>query len=253
MNIRRWWASTAALAFASTLAQACSGRGGSTGGLAGGFDETDLDAAAVADSSPPADDGNATLPPSADDASSTPPASKPRDAGRVDGSASRDAGRPDAAVVVGDAGDLDALRQTCVDHINMYRATLNLSPLARATPSQEACSDKGAKQDGSTDMAHSSGGMCPGFGGQDTCPDLPVGGFGNATLQSSLIQCLDEMWAEGPPPSGTSVDQCIQDYTGCFLKHGHYINMSMASYHTVSCGFYEISSASWWGNQDFAY
>jgi hypothetical protein len=173
MNIRRWWATTAALAFASTMAQACSGRGGSTGGLTGGFDGTDVDAAA--DTSAPADAGGAAVPASADDASSALPASSPRTAGRVDASASRDAGRADA------------------------------------------------------------------------------GGFGNATLQSSLIQCLDEMWAEGPPPAGTSVDQCIQDYTGCFLKHGHYINMSMASYHTVSCGFYEVSSASWWGNQDFAY
>lgn len=106
-------------------------------------------------------------------------------------------------------------------------------------------------QDGTSGTAHSSAGMCPGTGGQDSCPSLPVGG--GATLQSSLNQCLAQMWAEGPPPAGTTVAQCIQNYTGCFLQHGHWINMS-DSYMThtaVSCGFYQMSNGYYWGNQDF--
>jgi hypothetical protein len=137
-----------------------------------------------------------------------------------------------------------------VDHINMYRATLNLAPLKRATPAQEACSDMGASMDATTNSPHYSAGGCPPFGAQDTCPDLPVGGFSGATLQSSLIQCLDQMWAEGPPPG--TVMACIQDYQGCFLKHGHYINMSDSSSKIVSCGFYLMSNGHYWGNQDFA-
>ena len=170
-------------------------------------------------------------------------------------SSPRDARAPDAASAGNpDSSDsLDAVRQACVDHINMYRATLKLAPLARASASVEACSDQGAMHDATTNMAHSSAGMCPGTGAQDTCPDLPVGGFSGATLMSSLMQCLDQMWAEGPPPSGTTVAQCIQDYSGCFLKHGHYINMS-DSYMMqtgVSCGFYQMSNGDYWGNQDF--
>jgi hypothetical protein len=152
-----------------------------------------------------------------------------------------------------DGGDpLNSIRQACVDRINMHRATLsNLSPLARASATTEACSDRGAMSDATSNMAHASAGMCPGTGAQDTCPSLPVGG--GATLLSSLNQCLDQMWAEGPPPAGTTVAQCIQNYTGCFLQHGHWINMS-DSYmpHTaVSCGFYQMSNGYHWGNQDF--
>jgi hypothetical protein len=168
-----------------------------------------------------------------------------------DATTSADGGGADSSVSAsGDGGSLDAIRQACVDHINMKRATLNLPPLMRATPAQEACSDMGAMKDATSGGAHSSAGSCPPFGAQDTCPQLPVGGFSGATLQSSLIQCLDQMWAEGPPPG--TIMACIQDYQGCFLKYGHYINMSDSSSKRVSCGFYKMSSGDYWGNQDFA-
>jgi hypothetical protein len=161
-----------------------------------------------------------------------------------------DANPPEAASTTGDAADaLDAARQACVDTINMYRATLNLGALSLAPASIEACSDRGAMQDATTNTPHSSAGMCPNAGGQDTCPDLPIGG--GATLVSSLKQCLAQMWAEGPPPSGTTVAQCIQDEAGCFEEHGHYINMSGPGYTWVSCGFYMMSSGDYWANQDF--
>jgi hypothetical protein len=146
---------------------------------------------------------------------------------------------------------LDAIRQACVDRINMHRASIGVAALARASASVEACSDQGAMHDATTGSAHSSAGTCPGTGAQDTCPSLPVGG--GATLLSSLNQCIDQMWAEGPPPSGTTVAQCIQNYSGCFLQHGHYINMSDSYMHQtgVSCGFYQMSNGAYWCNQDF--
>lgn len=154
------------------------------------------------------------------------------------------------------ADPLDALRQACVDQINMYRATMSLPALARETPNIEACSDMGAKQDADTNSPHSSAGMCfkpPTYygGGQNTCPSLPVGGFGGSTLQSSLKQCIDQMWAEGPPPAPTTVQQCINDRSGCFPQHGHWINMIQTMYKSVSCGFYKKPDGSYWGNQDF--
>jgi hypothetical protein len=135
----------------------------------------------------------------------------------------------------------------------MHRSTLSLAPLSLAPATTEACSDRGAMEDATSGTAHGSAGMCPGTGAQDTCPSLPVG-YAGATLISSLDQCLDQMWAEGPPPSGTSITQCIQDYSGCFLQHGHWINMSDSymAHTAVSCGFYQMSSGAYWGNQDFS-
>jgi len=154
--------------------------------------------------------------------------------------------------------DFDALRQLCVDTINMYRATMSLPALARETPDKEACSDMGAKQDADANRAHGSAGMCfmsaPYFGaGQNTCPSLPVGGFGGATLESSFKRCLQQMWDEGPPPAPMTIDQCIMDRAqgGCFLTHGHYINMIQTMYKSVSCGFYKKADGSYWANQDF--
>jgi hypothetical protein len=144
----------------------------------------------------------------------------------------------------------DALRQACVDYINMYRATLGRAPLRRATPEQEACADMGAKKDGDSGQAHSSAGDCQGLGGQNTCPGWRVGGFGgNATLEAALTNCLDQMWAEGEPP--VPIDQCIDDYQGCFLPHGHWINMQMETYGVVACGFYRMQNGAYWMNQNF--
>lgn len=141
------------------------------------------------------------------------------------------------------------VRQVCVDTINTYRATKGLPAMTRATPSEETCSDQGAKKDGDSMDAHSSAGDCAGFGAQDTCPGWGVGGFtGNATLADALKKCLQSMWNEGEPP--VSREACIKDYQNCFLKHGHYLNMTSEAT-VVSCGFYEMSNGDYWMNQDF--
>ncbi len=150
----------------------------------------------------------------------------------------------------GDGEFTDALRQACVDEINMYRATLGVAPLMRGTPAQEACSDMGAKKDGDSGNAHSSAGDCAGLGAQNTCPGWRVGGFGgNATLEDALKNCLQAMWNEMEPP--IPVADCIRDSQGCFQDHGHWINMSDARSGTVACGFYKMSSGAYWMNQNF--
>jgi hypothetical protein len=146
-------------------------------------------------------------------------------------------------------GDIDALRQTCVDTINMYRATKMIAPMKRASASVEACSDDGAKSDGTTMQAHGSAGKCPGMGAQDTCPGwAPTGG-----AASALKSCLQQMWAEGEPPEGRTT--CINNYfagnIACFEAHGHYLNMSDPSNGTASCGFFVMSNGRLWMNQDF--
>jgi len=60
------------------------------------------------------------------------------------------------------------------------------------------------------------------------------GGMGS-TLSDVLVFCLNQMWAEGEPEEGRAA--CMQDYAGCFLQHGHYINMTDTTYAAVSCVF----------------
>ncbi|MFI5306769.1 MAG: hypothetical protein ACHQ53_05425 [Polyangiales bacterium] len=169
--------------------------------------------------------------------------------GGTAGAGANISGLPDA--------ELDMLRQTCVDDINMYRATLMLTPLKRASAAQEACSDMGAQMDGDSGVAHQSAraGLCRsvGLGAEDACPGWGVGGFtGNATVADALKNCLMGMWAEGPPPSGTTVAQCIMDTAGCFQQHGHWINMSSSTSGVVACAFYKMKTGAYWMNQDFA-
>lgn len=152
--------------------------------------------------------------------------------------------------------DLDALRQHCVDQINMYRTMVSgLTPMTRATPEQEACSDKGAQMDGDSGMAHGSAiaGLCRsvGIGGENTCPGYPVGGFGAKTVADALDGCLKQMWGEGEPPVSRS--ECQADYQGCFLKYGHYLNMTDPNNKVASCAFYKMTNGSYWMNQDFAF
>lgn len=153
--------------------------------------------------------------------------------------------------------ELNTLRQACVDEINMYRATLtmnNLKPMKRANQMQETCSDNGAQMDGDSNQAHGAAkaGLCRsvGLGAENTCPGWPVGGR-NGTLTDAMKNCLKSMWGEGEPP--VSRADCQKDYEGCFLKYGHYLNMSDPNNLVASCGFYKMKTGAYWMNQDFGY
>jgi hypothetical protein len=158
--------------------------------------------------------------------------------------------RDDAAVATDGGTAFEQLAQHCVDTLNAYRATLGIAPLRRATPEQEACSNRGAEKDGKANSPHSSAGECRGLGAQNSCPGW---GFGPrtpyASLSAALDGCLASMWAEGPPP--VPVSACISDYLGCFMKHGHYINMVDTSNQVVACGFFDMGRDKFWMNQDF--
>lgn len=157
------------------------------------------------------------------------------------------ASAPTAGGGASDDAMLDMLRQTCVDTINMYRATKMLGPLTRKMD-QETCSDAGAKKDGDSMQGHSSAFSCRGSTAQNSCPGYPVGGFGGATLNDTFKTCMKQMWDEGEPP--VSRAQCQQDATGCFEQHGHYLNMT-GTFRSVACGFYHMKNGNWWMNQDF--
>jgi len=130
----------------------------------------------------------------------------------------------------GDGGtNASSPEQLCVDTINQDRATLGLPAYTRWT-SAESCAGTQAQKDSASGVAHSAFGSC-GESAQDECPGWP------GPPASMITGCLAQMWAEGPGPFANG--------------HGHYDNMSNASYTQVACGFYTLSDGSVWAAQDF--
>ncbi|MBA2321693.1 MAG: hypothetical protein H0V89_11120 [Deltaproteobacteria bacterium] len=128
----------------------------------------------------------------------------------------------------GETGDDDA-SQVCVDEINAYRATLSLPALRRWTEA-EACAGDQCRQDSESGLAHGAFGQCDEWA-QNECPGWPQ------PAESSIVDCLAMMWAEGPGED--------------FSLHGHYINMSSEEYTQVACGFYTTPSGEVWAIQNF--
>lgn len=118
-------------------------------------------------------------------------------------------------------------RQQCVNTINRYRATLNL-PALKHWKNQESCVDNEAKSDSEVEKAHASMGRC-GERAQNACP-------GWSSVQSTVTDCLKDMWNEGPGEP--------------YSAHGHYINMT-GQYTQVACGFYQTPSGEIWAIQNF--
>jgi hypothetical protein len=119
--------------------------------------------------------------------------------------------------------------QLCVDTINMYRATLSLTPYKRWS-AEESCADDQALSDSKSGSAHGAFNMC-GEQAQNECPGWP------GPPKSMITGCLQMMWGEGPGAD--------------FSTHGHYINMSSTTYTKVSCGFNTLTDGSVWATQDF--
>ena len=126
-------------------------------------------------------------------------------------------------------------RQACVDRINGFRATMSLMPLERWTDN-EPCTDQQSEQDAISGQAHGAFGMCNEFG-QNTCPGWP-------STDAIVMDCLQQMWDEGPPP----MLPCAGD---CFQAHGHYLNMSNTTYTKVACGFYRMNDGRIWSNHNY--
>jgi hypothetical protein len=129
----------------------------------------------------------------------------------------------------------------CVERVNQFRACVCLPPLARWTAG-EACADQDAEYDSEQGTAHAGAqaNICDWGNAQDECPD-----WKRSTAASVIDGCLQMMFEEGPPPSGSCTGQCYSD-------HGHYINMTGTNYKSgVACGFYTTSTGSVWATQNF--
>jgi hypothetical protein len=132
-------------------------------------------------------------------------------------------------------------RQLCVDKINEYRATVGKAPLERWKEAED-CVDAQAANDAKSKIPHEGFQKIGGCGmGQNECP-------GYATVPDGLLQCLGQMWAEGPTPDG-SWD----------IPHGHYMNMFgdytymgfQQHFTKVACGFAKASDGGVWSVQNF--
>jgi len=128
------------------------------------------------------------------------------------------------------ARGLDAV---CVEAINERRATLSLAPLALWTDSA-ACLPRQAALDFQSGKGHANFGLCK-ESAQNTCPGW-ASGQDQASQEKTLRSCILAMWNEGPG----------SDYS----KHGHYINMTNASYRKAGCGFHS-EGGTLWINMDF--
>ena len=116
--------------------------------------------------------------------------------------------------------------------INSYRATVGSAALTENT-AEESCVDGQAQADFTANMPHSAFGHCNEFA-QDECPGWP--GPPTAIMAFMMSSCLDQMWAEGPPPQG---------------QDNHWLNMENPQYTQVACGFYQDPQGTWWATQDF--
>ncbi len=126
-------------------------------------------------------------------------------------------------------GGVDRAAQLCLDTVNGYRATMKLAPYTLWTDAL-ACSDGEALSDSQSMKAHGAFGTC-GEHAQNECPNWP------GPPEQLIPKCLAMMWAEGPGSD--------------FSKHGHYLNMSSASYTQIACGFSNRDGATIWAVQNF--
>jgi len=128
----------------------------------------------------------------------------------------------------------------CVARVNQFRACVCLPALPRWTAG-EACANQEAQYDSQQNSAHAGfqAGICTSGNAQDECPNW------KNTAEGVIDGCLQMMFKEGPPPSGTCTGQCYTD-------HGHYINMTGTKYKNgVACGFYTTASGGIWAVQNF--
>lgn len=122
--------------------------------------------------------------------------------------------------------------QDCVARINQLRWDCQcLPPLAR-WKGGEQCANKEAKYDSKRGPhAGFNARICKPHGfAQNVCPGWP-------SKARVIDGCLQAMWDEGPGKR--------------FSKHGHYVNMSKASYERVACGFARSADGEIWSVQNF--
>lgn len=129
----------------------------------------------------------------------------------------------------------------CVQFVNEYRATEDLSPLSRASLTQESCTQDQASQDLKSGVAHGHFGSCEEWA-QNTAPSINVAFY--KSEEEMLKKYLKMMWVDEK--------QLVLEGVTEYERIGHYLNMSNTSYKSLACGIaYNENKSSAWINMNF--
>jgi len=137
-------------------------------------------------------------------------------------------------------------RDECLEVINKFRATQNLTPLTLADDSKQKCADQQSAADLASGKAHGHFGDCDEFA-QNSAPNVSLSRY--ADEKAIAEHYLEMMWNEKKLiDSGERDPENDADYGYI----GHYLNMSRTYYKSVACGFAKSSDGSTgWMNINF--
>jgi hypothetical protein len=130
--------------------------------------------------------------------------------------------------------------QDCVNRINQFLTECACLPALERRTDGEDCANQMAEYDADKNTAHAGAkaNICQPGGSQNECP-------GYASNNQVISLCMQQMWDEGPPPSGSCTGSCYE-------MHGHYINMTDPTVTKVACGFHTTPSGDVWAVQNFS-
>lgn len=97
------------------------------------------------------------------------------------------------SAIISSSSENTSFQDLCVQLANEYRATEDLSPLSRASLTQESCTQDQASQDLETGVAHKNFGSCEEWA-QNTAPSVNVAFY--KSEEEMLKRYLKMMWVD---------------------------------------------------------
>ena len=97
------------------------------------------------------------------------------------------------SAIISSSSENTSFQDLCVQFVNEYRTTEDLSPLSRASLTQESCTQDQASQDLKSGVAHGHFGSCEEWA-QNTAPSINVAFYKNE--EEMLKRYLKMMWED---------------------------------------------------------
>lgn len=145
------------------------------------------------------------------------------------------------SAIISSSSENTSFQDLCVQFVNEYRATEDLSPLSRASLTQESCTQDQASQDLKSGVAHGHFGSCEEWA-QNTAPSINVAFY--KSEEEMLKKYLKMMWVDEK--------QLVLEGVADYQKIGHYLNMRNTSYKSLACGIaYNQDKSTAWINMNF--
>lgn len=145
------------------------------------------------------------------------------------------------SAIISSSSENTSFQDLCVQLANEYRTTEDLSPLSRASLTQESCTQDQASQDLKSGVAHGHFGSCE-ESAQNTAPSINVAFY--KSEEEMLKKYLKMMWVDEK--------QLVLEGVTEYERIGHYLNMSNTSYKSLACGIaYNEDKSTAWINMNF--